>query len=106
MAAVETKDNQRLQPNPDRAIEGRDHPGYLLTLRGYFARYGEHLSTADSPEAAFWATEKDFNRKYSMGDDVLRRFVNYGSFRKAFSEFQRGKKQAYLKVLIFEFTII
>jgi len=103
MAAVETKDNQRLQPNPDRAIEGRDHPGYLLTLRGYFARYGEHLNTEDSAEAAFWATEKDFSRKYSMGNDILRRFVDYGSFRNAFSNFQQGKKQAYLKVLIFEF---
>lgn len=42
----------------------------------------------------------DFNRMYSQGQYVMRRYVTYDSFRDAFSSYQAGHVPAYIKVQI------
>lgn len=58
----------------------------ILSNKGYFARYGEHLTRTGNAKKAYEATERDLFRE----TDGFRRFFTYYSFAVSFSRFQRG----------------
>ena len=70
----------------------------MLTSNQYFAVYGEHLSETGSTYHAWLLTERQFNRTYSDGNEVLYRYSTYSSFRKALYLYKKGVKKNYIKI--------
>ena len=58
----------------------------LLSNKGYFARYGEHLTRTRDSKKAYEATEGDLSKE----TDGFRRFFTYQSFKVSFGKFQKG----------------
>lgn len=76
----------------------------MLLPRGYFAVYGEKLSTTATGYEAWLETEREFNRRYSFAGDpeVLRRFKTYDSFCEAFRLHRKGVRPGHIEIVIIE----
>ncbi len=98
MGKIKDRNSGELQPNQNSTGAGAIHARDLLTPASYFARYGELLSQTSTTYEAWLETEREFNRTYSRGDVVLRRFLNYKSFSNALTLHQSGGKVAYMKI--------
>ena len=91
MGKIKKRDREQLQYISGSSHPGAEHDRDLLTPASYFARYGENLSLTSSPHEAWWETEREFNRTYSYGELVFRRYMNFNSFRDAFRRWQKGE---------------
>jgi hypothetical protein len=76
----------------------------MLLPRGYFTVFGAMLSHTGNPKEAWWATEMEFNRRYSLSGDpeVLRRYTTYDSFCEARRQFRQGVKHGHIEIVILE----
>lgn len=92
MGKIKARNNSELQPIDDSTTSSTVDAHTLFSPGGYFAAYGRNLSLTSSPHEAWWETEKQFNRTYSHGELVYRRFLNFNSFRDAFRRWQKGEK--------------
>lgn len=98
MGKKQGRNLRELQPNQNSTSAGAVYVTDLLTPAAYFARYGELLSQTSTTYEAWLETEKEFNRTYSRGDVVLRRFLNFKSFCNALTLHQSGGKVSYMKI--------
>lgn len=92
MGKIKRGNQNEVQPVSNGTTSSTVDAGALFTPGGYFAAYGRNLTVTSSPYEAWWETEKQFNRTYSHGELVYRRFLNFNSFRDAFRLWQSGQR--------------
>lgn len=74
----------------------------MLLPDEYFKTYGEHLSLTGEPKAAWYETEKAFNRMYSdpARNITLCRFTSYESFQAAYRRYNTTGLPSHLEIHI------
>lgn len=74
----------------------------MLLPDDYFQKYGENLSHTGNPKEAWWETEREFNRTYSVPDKgvTLRRFMTYESFQAAYRRYNTTGLPGHIEIHI------